>query len=436
LSWPVTLGVYRGLTAAAGPILPLILSARVRAGKEDPRRVGERLAQELPPRAPNPLVWLHGASVGETMMLARLVDVLAAARPDVRCVVTAQTLAAANVLQRRLPPSARHQMAPLDTPSIAYRFLEHWKPSLAVFAEGEIWPNLLVEAHRRKIPLALINARMTRRSLEGWLRFAASSRALFERFAYIGAADQLTAAGLETILGGPVDQPGSLKLDAPAPAVDRPEVDKLANQIGDRPIWLAASTHPGEEALALAAHATLRLTEPEALLILVPRHPARADEIAKLAPQGAPFARRTKGEPIAAWTQVYLADTLGELGAFFALSAVSVMGGGFVPGIGGHNPIEPARLGSYVLSGPHVENFREAYAAIEAHNAGQILREEGPRMLADSVRAVWNSRRDREALAASAAAWLPAPDAALTATLAQLLPLLPVSPKSLADARP
>jgi 3-deoxy-D-manno-octulosonic-acid transferase len=425
---PLGLSLYRVGTKLISPAVPYLLTRRVRAGKEDTKRLNERVAQNLKQRAAGPLVWLHGASVGETLMLSRIVHALAAARPEARFVVTSQTLASADVLARRLPSDvARQQMAPIDAPAIVRRFLDHWKPDLAIFAESEIWPNMLVETSQRKIPLALVNARMTRGSIENWLRLRETADDLLSRFNYIGAADDLTALGIEEITGNPVSRPGSLKLDAPAPSVDEAELRRLREQIGDRPVWLAASTHAGEEHLAFAAHAVLKTSFPNALLIVAPRHSNRAEEIAKLAQQGPAFAQRSRNEAIKPQTSIYLADTMGEMGIFFSLAGVALMGGALKPNVGGHNPIEPARLGAYVLSGPHAYNFKEAYDAVIQHQAGQILKDDHPRTLAAAVETALKAKRDRTALAEKNAAWLPKPDAALEATVADLLKLAPLS---------
>lgn len=425
---PLGLSLYRVATKLVSPAVPYLLTQRVRAGKEDTKRLNERVAQNLKPRPTNPLVWLHGASVGETMMLSRIVHVLAAARPEARFIVTSQTLASAEVLSRRLPSDiARQQMAPIDAPNIVRRFLDHWKPDLAIFAESEIWPNMLVETSQRKIPLALVNARMTRGSIENWLRLRETAQDLLGRFDYIGAADDLTALGIEQITGEAPARPGSLKLDAPAPSVDAAELRRLREQIGDRPVWLAASTHAGEEHLAFAAQAVLKTSYPNALLIVAPRHSNRAEEIAKLASQGPAFAQRSRNQAITPQTSIYLADTMGEMGIFFSLAGVALMGGALKPNIGGHNPIEPARLGAYVLSGPHAYNFKEAYEAVIQHQAGQMLKDDHPRTLAMAVESALKAKRDRTQLAERNAAWLPKPDAALNATVEDLLRLAPLS---------
>ena len=218
-----------------------------------------------------------------------------------------------------------------------------------------------------------------------------------------------------------------MKLDAPAPSVDEAELKRLREQIGDRPVWLAASTHAGEEHLAFAAHAVLKTSFPNALLIVAPRHANRAEEIAKLAQQGPAFAQRSRNEAIKPQTSIYLADTMGEMGIFFSLAGVALMGGALKPNIGGHNPIEPARLGAYVLSGPDAYNFKEAYEAIVQHQAGQILKDDHPRTLAAAVETALKAKRDRTMLAEKNAAWLPKPDAALEATVADLLRLAPLS---------
>jgi 3-deoxy-D-manno-octulosonic-acid transferase len=367
----VALAGYRLLTAALEPLAPLLLRRRAARGKEDPARVGERLGRASVARPTGALVWLHGASVGESLSLLPLIEALARERSDLALLVTSGTVTSAELLARRLPPGAIHQYAPVDGPAAARRFLGHWRPALAVFVESELWPNLLLHARADGCRLALLGARISEGTLKGWARAPAAARALFGAFDLILAQDDVSRARLEALgafVGGELD----LKQAAGALPHDAAELAALKAQIGARPVLVAASTHPGEDEQVVVA---FRALPPgalpfSALLVLAPRHPARADALAEaLRARGVVLARRSLGEPIAADTEVYLADTLGELGLMFRLARAVVMGGSLTGGVGGHNPLEPARLGLPVITGPDVANFRETYAGLAGAHA-------------------------------------------------------------------
>ncbi|MCI4643729.1 MAG: 3-deoxy-D-manno-octulosonic acid transferase [Hyphomonadaceae bacterium] len=359
--------LYGLATRSLGLALPLLLSARVRSGKEDTARLNERRARALPPRPPGRLVWLHGASVGESMVLLGLAERLLD-RDDISVLMTSQTLTSANMLATRLPDRTFHQMAPIDTPAIAQRFIRHWRPDLVVFAEGEIWPNLLREAAQSGAGMALVNARMTEKSREGWARWPGFARTVFARFDVILAADIGTAGALESLSGKPVGLPGNLKAALPPPLASTEELDMLkASFLAERPCLLAASTHPGEESVFLDAVETL---SPRPALILAPRHPERADAImTDLAARGLKTARRSKGDTPTGETDILLADTIGEMGLWYRLADAVFLGGATAEGIGGHNPIEPLQLGKRVITGPHGFNFSEVFPELEAAGA-------------------------------------------------------------------
>ncbi|HEY4030336.1 MAG TPA: glycosyltransferase N-terminal domain-containing protein [Caulobacteraceae bacterium] len=362
------LAAYRCLTGLLEPLAPRILEGRARRGKEDPARTGERLGRPSLSRPQGELVWLHGASVGETLSLLPLVEALADARPDLTLLVTSGTVAAAEVMKQRLPAAVLHQYAPVDAPGPVTRFLTHWRPCVAVFVESELWPNLLHHARKAGCRLALLGARISDDSAKGWARAPRSARALLSAFDLILAQDARSVAKLEG-LGGKVAGELDLKQAAAPLPHDEVELQVLKNELCGRPVVVAASTHPGEEEQVVAA---LRaLPEPRPLLVLAPRHPARGQDLAdRLRAQGLKLSRRGVGERIAGDTEIYLADTLGELGLLFRLAQVVVMGGGFGEGVGGHNPLEPARLGLPVLTGPDIANFNETYAGLlQAHAA-------------------------------------------------------------------
>jgi 3-deoxy-D-manno-octulosonic-acid transferase len=362
------LAAYRALTALLEPLAPWVLAARARRGKEDPSRLTERLGRPSCDRPAGELVWLHGASVGETLSLLPLVEALARARPDLRLLVTSGTVTAAQTMARRLPAGVLHQYAPVDAPGAVGRFLGHWKPCLAVFVESELWPNLLLKARKAGCKLVLLGARVSEDSARGWTRAPRAARDLFSAFDLILAQDAESWTRLRN-LGAKVTGELDLKQAAAPLPHDEAQLEALENEICGRKVVVAASTHPGEEEQVVKA--LLALPHPRPLLVIAPRHPARGRDLAEaLRAQGLKLARRSVGERILGDTEVYLADTLGELGLFFRLAQVVLMGGGFGEGVGGHNPLEPARLGLPVVTGPDVANFRETYAGLlHAHAA-------------------------------------------------------------------
>lgn len=356
--------LYGLASSGLGLGLPVLLSRRVRAGKEDAGRLNERRATGLPSRPEGKLAWLHGASVGESMVLLGVAEALLA-RTDISILMTSQTQTSAQMLASRLPESAIHQMAPADTPAIARRFINHWQPDLVVFAEGEIWPNLLREAEATGARLALVNARMTEKSRRGWAQFPGFSREIFGRFDLLLAANGGTAETLAALSGKPVGQPGNLKTALPPPLAAPEELEALkAGFLAGRHGLLAASTHPGEEAVFLDAVAGI---SPRPAIILAPRHPERAAGIAaELETRGLSVARRSTGDLPDAETDVLLADTIGEMGLWYRLADAVYLGGATAEGIGGHNPIEPLQLGKRVVTGPHGFNFTDVFAELEA----------------------------------------------------------------------
>ncbi|MDX5361601.1 MAG: 3-deoxy-D-manno-octulosonic acid transferase [Alphaproteobacteria bacterium] len=366
------LPLYRLATWAAQPFLPGLLARRAARGKEDPTRMAEKLGRYLQGRPAGPLVWLHGASVGEAVSALPLIEALLARDPRLHVLLTTGTRTSAEMMARRLPPRALHQFAPLDAPAAVARFLDHWRPDAGLLLESELWPNLIAMARVRGVPLALVNARLSTRSAARW-QFPGAPRGLFAAFARILAQDATTAERLKALGARDVAVPGNLKYAAPPLPADPEEVAALDIQLGDRPRWVAASTHPGEETQVLGAHARLRRTAPDALLILVPRHPERGAEVAALARgQGLAVTLRSAGEAIGPATAVHVADTLGELGLFYRAAALAFLGGSLVPH-GGQNALEAARLGCAILHGPHIGNFAEIYARLDAAGGAETV---------------------------------------------------------------
>ncbi|HWA62646.1 MAG TPA: 3-deoxy-D-manno-octulosonic acid transferase [Caulobacteraceae bacterium] len=361
------LRAYRLAAAALSPLLPRYLEGRARRGKEDPARLGERLGRAGVARPEGGLVWLHAVSVGEALSLLPLAERLRERRPDLAVLATTGTATAAAMLARRLPEGVIHQYAPLDAPAAVRRFLDHWRPDLGVFVESELWPNLILEARRRGVRLALVSARMTDRSAAGWRRARGAARRVLDAFELVLTQDDATAGRLER-LGGRVDGRLNLK-DAAGPLpVDAAELATLRAAFAGRTVVVGASTHPGED--EIIADALAALPAPRPLLVLIPRHPERGPAIAAmLAGRGLKAARRAEGALPAADLDAYVADTLGETGLFYRLADLVVLGGSLVAGIGGHNPLEPARLGAAIVSGRSVFNFADLFAEMEAAGA-------------------------------------------------------------------
>lgn len=369
------LKLYRFAATIATPLAGAALRWRAGQGKEDPTRLDERMGVAGRPRPEGRLVWLHGASLGESLSLLPLIERFI--QRGVEVLVTSGTVASARVLAARLPAGALHQYAPLDAPKFVDRFLDHWKPDIAVFAESELWPNIVAAVRARRMPLVLANARISRKSAERWRNLPGAARAVFGAIDLCLAQDSDNAARF-LALGAPcVRVAGNLKFDVPPPPVDAAKLAEFNGAVGARPAWAAVSTHPGEEEIILAAHAELAQKSPGLLTVIAPRHRERGEEIAELArSKGFSVALRSRdGEPRRE-TDVYVADTMGELGLVFRSVGVVFMGKSLVPG-GGQNPIEPAKLGCAVLYGPHVENFAEVYGELAAVKAAARVTDAG-----------------------------------------------------------
>jgi 3-deoxy-D-manno-octulosonic-acid transferase len=417
------LALYAAATGLLEPLAPGLLRRRATRGKEDAARLNERLGRPALPRPDGPLVWLHGVSVGESLSLLPLIAGLTARRPDLRILVTSGTVTSAQVLARRLPDGVIHQYAPVDAPGAAARFLDHWRPDAALFVESELWPNLIRAAGRRGVRLALLSARMTEASARGWGRAPASARALLRAFDLILPQDTATDLRL-TGLGADTGPQLNLKLVVGAPPVDADLVAALKAAAGDRAIVLAASTHPGEEALIAGAFHAAVSGGRDALLIVAPRHPERGPQVAvDLAAAGFKVARRAAGEPLTPATTAYVADTLGELGAFYVAADAVVMGGGFAEGVGGHNPLEAARLEAAIVTGPHVFNAREIYAEMLAEAA--VIEAADAAALARHIRGLLANPPIARRIGEAAGAYAGRQGAALDRALALIEPLLP-----------
>jgi 3-deoxy-D-manno-octulosonic-acid transferase len=416
--------LYRGLTAAAAPVVLAYLKARQRRGKEDPRRFAERLGVAGDERPNAPLVWIHAASVGEAMSVLALIERMLHERPGLEILVTTGTVTAARLLETRLPRGARHQFVPADLPQAVARFLDHWRPDLAVWVESELWPNLVLMTHRRNIPMLLVNARLSARSHARWRAWPGLARPMVSAFSLCLAQDEEQGARFRELGAGCVSSVGDLKSAAKKLPSNVDALAELRRQIGARPCWLAASTHAGEEEIAAAAHCRLAERHQGLLTIVAPRHPVRGGDIAAMAKaRGLRVARRALGEPMTDDTDLYIADTFGELGLFYRLTEIAFIGGSLIDK-GGHNPFEAARLYCAVLMGPHTANCAAMAGALAQANAAEIVISH---LLADPTLRARRAQRAAQVAVAGLGT--------LDAVLERMAPWLdPVAPLARADA--
>ena len=356
---------YRAATTLIEPAGRPLLGWRLRRGKEDGARLGERLGHAGAPRPAGRLVWLHGASVGEGVALLPLIEALAAREAHV--LLTTGTVNAARVLAGRLPAGVTHQFVPLDLPGAVGRFLDHWRPNLAVLAESELWPNLVEALHRGAVPLVMVNARMSERSARRWMRAPGFIGALLARTALCLCQTEADAARYRALGAARVEVGGLLKYDVPPPGADPEALGRFAAALGARPLWVAASTHADEEAPLVESHILLRRDVPDVLTVVAPRQPNRGPALlARAQRRGVAAALRSRGDAIHAGTALYVADTLGELGLWYRAADLVFVGNSLVAPGGGQNPIEPARLGCALLHGAHTANFADVYAELDA----------------------------------------------------------------------
>jgi 3-deoxy-D-manno-octulosonic-acid transferase len=366
---------WAGVATVASPALRILLQYRARRGKEIESRLAERRGIDPTPRPAGRLIWLHAASVGETLSILPVLAALGDLAPDIAVVLTTGTVTSAEMLRQRLPGLGLpfhviHRFAPLDVPAWIGRFLDHWRPDAAAFVESELWPNTLTACGSRAVPATLINARMSVRAHAAWSRAPRAARAVLDRFARIRARSEEDAARLRALGADRVDVIGDLKLDAATLPTDPRVLRKMTERLVGRPIFVAASTHRGEEAVLRNVHDALRLSRPGLLTIIVPRHPERGEELAALLK--AP--RRQLGQPPPR-EGVWIADTLGEMGLWYRLGQVVFIGRSLIAPGGGQNPLEPARLGRAIAMGPYSENVNGHVRLLQAAGALEVTRD-------------------------------------------------------------
>ncbi|HBM91161.1 MAG TPA: 3-deoxy-D-manno-octulosonic acid transferase [Rhodospirillaceae bacterium] len=418
---------YRLLTDFLAPLINLYLRIRQQRGREDQDRFQERLGIASLPRPAGKLVWCHAASVGEMMSVMTLLQALRARHEEWTILLTTGTVTSAQLIAKRLPEGVLHQYVPVDRWSYVTHFLDHWQPDLALWIESELWPNMLTALKKRNVPAALLNGRMSERSYRRWRFIKNGAEKMLSVFS-LGLAQTGTEANRFASLGlKNVSAIGNLKYAATPLPCDENALLKLRTEIGERPVWLMASTHSGEEEIALRVHAKLARKRKNLLTIIVPRHPERGHEIAKIITKtGLSFAQRSKKEEITSATSLYLADTMGELGLFYRLTKTVCLAGSFT--WGGHNPIEPVQLGCAVIFGPRMDNFSVMADDILGHRAAQQVDNEEE--LIEALETHMEHPEESRRLIEAAKPWLKEKQSVLEETLLLLDPFFMTAKKA------
>jgi 3-deoxy-D-manno-octulosonic-acid transferase len=416
----LVLATYGAIGSMAYPLVGGYVAWRAAKGKEDRARRRERYGKTNRERPAGPMIWLHAASVGETIAVQPLVERLV--DYGINIVLTTGTVTSAKVTESRLGDSVIHQYVPLDLKPAVSRFLDHWRPDLAIIAESEVWPMTILELGRRRVPQVLVNGRLSDRSFASWTKRADLAEALFENFAHVVAQSEVDAERFRALGARPVTVSGNLKVDTPPPPVDEEELAMLRRQIGKRPNWAAVSTHDGEEVIVAEVHQKLKKRHPSLLTILVPRHPDRAAGVAAaLTQRGLKIARRSLGEEITPDTDILLGDTIGEMGLYLRLTEIAFVGRS-LSAEGGQNPLEPAMLDTAILAGQNVQNFRESYQQLVDGGGAKFVKD--GEMLAGAVNYLLGNDEARRQMMAASAATVETMRGSLDRTLKSLDPFI------------
>lgn len=375
------LTTYRWTGALAYPLIGGYVALRVAKGKEEPGRRRERYGRASVPRPQGPVVWVHAASVGETSAVTPLIERIAAL--GIRVVLTTGTVTSARLAEERLKGRIIHQYVPLDLKPAVSRFLAYWKPDLAIIAESEIWPMTILELGARRVPQVLVNGRLSDRSFAAWKRRASLAEALFENLAHVIAQSEADAERFRALGARPVTVSGNLKVDTQVPPADQRSLRELQTAIGSRQTWAAISTHEGEEEIACDVHQSVSRRHADLLTIIVPRHPERAQALkAMMEERGLNVVLRTEKRPVTHDTDIFIGDTIGEMGLYLRLTEIAFVGRSLAAE-GGQNPLEPAVLRTAILSGRNVQNFRDSYQRLVKSGGAKLVRD--PKMLAGAV---------------------------------------------------
>jgi 3-deoxy-D-manno-octulosonic-acid transferase len=417
----VTITLYRFLTVMLSPFIHLYLLYRKKRRKEDSQRLRERFGYPSISRPREQLLWIHAASVGESLSVLPLLHRLAELYPTLHLLITTGTVTSAKMIAAKLPDNCYHQYIPVDVPSVVDRFLAYWKPDLALWVESELWPNLVTKA-AGYCPLILLNARISERSFRFWKRHHLLSGTMLRCFSLFLPQSQRDARHLQELGAQAIGTIANLKYySLPLPASDK-ELQLLTTQLAGRVVWVAASTHGDEEMQFGAIYQQLKQQFPQLITIIIPRHANRGHDITRqLSGLGLQVACRSLQEVITPATDVYVADTMGELGLFYRLASVVCLGGSFVAH-GGQNPLEAARLGCAIISGPHYHNFTEIYHELVAADAAIIV--PGKEALCELLQQLFEQPERQHVMAENALAAMESTKHILDDIVAQLTPFL------------
>lgn len=372
--------IYNTLIRVLYPlVIKRYINKRKENGKEDIKRFNERIGRPAMERPEGKLIWMHGASVGESLSMLPLINKLLEAYPELNIMVTTGTVTSAELMNKRLPERAFHQYIPIDNPAFVNRFIKHWHPDLALWFESDFWPALLSGIKRKNIPLVLVNGRISNKSFKRWQQFDYISKELLSCFTFCLGQSEEDAYRLRVLGAKDSMCLGNIKYAGINPPVDEQKLADIRQQIGNRPLWVASSTHNDEEVNIAKVHQKLKQTFPDLLTLIAPRHPQRGEEIQNsVNTLGLKTALRSKAEKITPQTDVYIADTMGEVGIWYTLSQLVFIGGSLIPH-GGQNFIEPSRFRDAVMVGPYMHNFTDAMnrakkadAIIQVNNCDEL----------------------------------------------------------------
>ena len=389
------LRIYRALWILGWPFVKFVMWRRKAKGKEDLVRFEERLGVPSMARPSSKLVWIHAASVGESISVLPLIEEMLSGNAWIHIMVTTGTITSAALMEQRLPKRAFHQYIPIDKKEYVEEFIEYWQPDLAIWVESEFWPNLLVETKKYGCPLVLLNGRISEKSFARWSKYSKLSRMILGCFDLILPQSREDATRLRLLGGKNIKYLGNIKYGAKPLPFDPKKLQEVQDMIGNRMVWLAASTHEGEEEQILDAHLRIKEKNYTVLTVIVPRHPQRGPEIRDMFPKEVNVSLRSNNDKIFEDTDIYIADTMGELGLFYRLAPIVFIGGSFVER-GGHNPIEPAHLECAIICGESMENFTEIVTELEA--AGAINFAMDSKDLAFKVFELWQNPQKRLAM--------------------------------------
>lgn len=416
----IAFALYAGLGRVLALMAPRYLERRVQRGKEDAARLGERYGDASIARPAGPLVWIHAASIGESIAASGLAGALAG--QGIAVLVTTGTVTSARIVARRLAGIAIHQFAPLDAPAFVARFLDHWRPDLVILVESEIWPTTVAALDARGVPRVLVNARMSDASFKAWGRAGRLARPLFEGFATVLAQSPEDARRFVHLGARHVVAAGNLKAEIAAETPSVNDAEALKTALGDRPVIVAISTHDGEEAILVETHRAIAAAHPRLLTVIVPRHVERAAAIrAEIDAAGLPVRTRSLDRLPDDETVIFLGDTTGEIGFYLAMAEIVFMGKSMAAS-GGQNPLEAVLAGCAVVSGPNVGNFRDVYARLDA--AGGLVTVRSGGELEAALDRLLRDPAERQSRIRAAQAAAHAAGGALDATMRELAPLL------------